>query len=352
MVKRGSPSGVVRLPQQALVDQRRHAVKHIEDGHRPRRRRPRAADRLGRLQRAAAHEDGQPAEQRLLGRRPAGRSSRRWRRAGSAGARAGRARRRSAAAARRSRRASSASRREHLMPRRRQLDRQRQPVQPRGRSRPRPARSRRSARSPARTAGARSHEQAHGRRTASQASGRRRAARSGSASGGTAYSCSPRRCSAARLVTSTSAAGGRQQLGDEPARPRAPARSCPAPAAAAGRAGSSLGSRRSGRPPASRTPSAWAMVGTTRAGSRIGARSTRRARRPAKCAEQSAATWSARRVLPMPPGPVSVSSRTSSRSSRIWSLGKLALAPDQRRRLGRQVVHADVDRGERRSLIQ
>ena len=92
------------LAQQALLDQRLDAVQDHQverrqrDGRRARARRLAGADRLGGLQRAAP-EDGQPPEQRLLVRRPAGRSSRRWRRAGSAGGPAGRARRRSGAAA-------------------------------------------------------------------------------------------------------------------------------------------------------------------------------------------------------------------------------------------------------------
>ena len=74
-------------PQQALVDQRRDAVEDVEAEARPRA----AADRLGRLQREAAGEDGQPAEERLLVGGRAGRGSRRWRRASSAAGRAGRA---------------------------------------------------------------------------------------------------------------------------------------------------------------------------------------------------------------------------------------------------------------------
>ena len=61
-----------------------------------------------------------------------------------------------------------------------------------------------------------------------------------------------------------------------------------------------------------------------------------------------AATCSARRVLPVPPGPVSVSSRGSSRSAR--DLVELALAPHERRQLRRQVVGPRVERADRREV--
>ncbi len=56
------------------------------------------------------------------------------------------------------------------------------------------------------------------------------------------------------------------------------------------------------------------MVASTRAGSRIGVRSTN-STPSAKAGSRSAATWRARRVLPMPPGPVSVRRRTAGASS-------------------------------------
>ena len=66
-----------------------------------------------------------------------------------------------------------------------------------------------------------------------------------------------------------------EQLGHQRARPRPPARSCRAPAAAAGRA-RNAGSRSTGGSAAlSRTPRAWAIAGATRPGSLIGARRTK-----------------------------------------------------------------------------
>ena len=63
-----------------------------------------------------------------------------------------------------------------------------------------------------------------------------------------------------------------------------------------------------GMPGASRTPSAWAIAGRTRAGSRSGARSTKTT--PSGNAGAAARAASiASRVLPTPPGPVSVTRR-------------------------------------------
>ena len=64
--------------------------------------------------------------------------------------------------------------------------------------------------------------------------------------------------------------------------------------------------------PASRIPRSAAIVEMTSAGSLIGARSTNQTP-SAKSSSSAAATCSARRVLPMPPGPVSVTRRTSLR---------------------------------------
>ena len=94
----------------------------------------------------------------------------------------------------------------------------------------------------------------------------------------------------------------------------------------------------SGRPGSSRTPSAPATA--WRHQRRVGQRrqldqpdAVRVARRAA-----SAATCSARRVLPPPPAPVSVTSRCAASSAR--DLGQLALAPDEAGQLQRQVVRA------------
>ena len=64
------------------------------------------------------------------------------------------------------------------------------------------------------------------------------------------------------------------------------------------------------RCPVSPTPTAWATAEATKAGSRIAARGTNAAP-SAKSPANSLATRSARLVLPTPPGPVSVTNRTS-----------------------------------------
>ena len=86
--------------------------------------------------------------------------------------------------------------------------------------------------------------------------------------------------------------------------------------------------------------------GATSAGSRIGASATKQTP-SAKSSSQLGGHLEARRVLPMPPGPVSVSRRTSGRRS-SWSADgvDLPLAADQRRGLGRQVVRAAARRAQ------
>ena len=81
------------------------------------------------------------------------------------------------------------------------------------------------------------------------------------------------------------------------------------------------------RPPASTTPRAWAIVEATRAGSRTAARATNdgpvgEVRRPARRRR-----WRARRVLPTPPGPVSVTSRTPSSPQQAAHRRHLASRP-------------------------
>ena len=118
-----------------------------------------------------------------------------------------------------------------------------------------------------------------------------------------------------------------------PARPPGPARSCRAPAAAAGRAGSPSGcpGAAARRPRGSPAPGRWSRAPAP--GSLIGASATKNTP-SANWSSSSAATWRPRRVLPVPPGPVSVTSRTSSRSEqRLRPSATVALAPDQRRRL-------------------
>ena len=70
-----------------------------------------------------------------------------------------------------------------------------------------------------------------------------------------------------------------------------------------------------GTAPLSLSPSACAIVGSTSSGSAIGASATKNT--PCgKSSTSSAAACSPSRVLPVPPGPVSVNRRTSSRRSR------------------------------------
>ena len=88
------------------------------------------------------------------------------------------------------------------------------------------------------------------------------------------------------------------------------------------------------------------MVGTTRPGSTSRERRTNQTP-SGNASTSSAATWMARRVLPMPPGPVSVTSRTSSRSSSADERSQLLLTTQQRRGLDRQVVLVGVERLER-----
>ena len=91
------------------------------------------------------------------------------------------------------------------------------------------------------------------------------------------------------------------------------------------------------------------MVDGTSTGSVIGASSTRKT--PcSKSPTRSAATWRLRRVLPVPPGPVSVTRRTSSWSSSA-DLGHLALATEQGGRVGREVVRTSVE-GEQRGKVR
>ena len=63
----------------------------------------------------------------------------------------------------------------------------------------------------------------------------------------------------------------------------------------------------------------------------------------------SAATWSARRVLPVPPGPVSVSRRVV--AEQLLRLGDQRLAADEARQLERQVVGRGVERARAREVV-
>ena len=226
----------------------------------PRDRRPNTPDRLRGLQGEAADEDGQAAEERLLGRgeqvvAPGDGVARIVRRrcrqiaraAASATAGAGRA----GPAAPLGGGARSGPRPA------------RSPAAARpggGRSRPRPPRSRRSGRTPGATAWARATKSctAARPRRRRRRRARSRAGRAGSASGGTGKPCSPGERSGARLVTRTVRRGqAARSVGHEGRRRRARARSCPAPAAGRWSRRCSMSSALgSGRGRSSRTPSA------------------------------------------------------------------------------------------------
>ena len=203
-------------------------------------------------------------------------------------------------------------RRQQLAARGGELDRERQPVEP-------PADLRDVPRTLLCRARRRDRRHAHARRRGERRRWRRAprtsASRRGSAarSGGTGYSCSPRRRSGARLVASTASRGA--------------AASSSATSGAAWSSCSKLSSSEQdapvaqvlreriggGRSPSS-TSSASRSSSASSAGSATGARSTKTA--PSRSsAASSSATASASRVLPVPPGPVSVTRRTSSRRS-------------------------------------
>ena len=121
-------------------------------------------------------------------------------------------------------------------------------------------------------------------------------------------------------------------------RPR-PVRGCPARARSA-----SPRSARPGRPAAagrprwSRPPRRRCEAAPARAG-----RSTRAARTPSRAGSDHPVahpTAIASRVLPMPPGPVRVTNRTSGVCEQFRDLGDVVLASDQRRRRHRQGARA------------
>ena len=249
---------------------------------------------------------------RLLRPRPAGRSSRRSCRAASLAARQVARARRSGGRSRCSSRASKRRGREQLDARRRQLDRQRQPIEAARRSPPRrrvlvgqvEVRAGRRARAATKSATAACSLPA--RPTGGSRS------RSGRASGGTVNSCSPRDTQ-------------RDAAGDQHLQPRAGRQQVRQSGAAAehllevvehqqellvaqeGRQtlGAAAGRRRRARRAPARS------VGGTRSGSPIGARATKQtpSAKSARAARPRPAR--ARRVLPTPPGPVSVTSRVS-----------------------------------------
>ena len=118
-----------------------------------------------------------------------------------------------------------------------------------------------------------------------------------------------------RLVTSSFSCGAsREQVGERGRRLDEVLEVVEDEAGAASRRGSAPRLSATGTAPLSLSPSVCAIVGSTSAGSAIGASATKNT--PCgKSSTSSAAAWSPSRVLPVPPGPVSVSRRTSSRRS-------------------------------------
>ena len=256
--------------EQGVVGERGDAVQRVG-----------AADGFGGLQREAADEHAELGEQALRRARRAGRSSSRSRRAASAGA-AGASR--GPALSRSSRRVEAVEDLgggEDLDPGGGELDRQRQPVEPRA-----------DLRDPRLVAGLELQPRVDGAGAAQEQRdrglGRQRAERE------LVLGRDPQRRAAG---DDQLRAGRRREHAAELAAPRpAPARSCrrrrsvcearaPARARRATRAGSSTAPSAIIRAPSGNAP-------------------------PSRCASSSA-----NRVLPIPPGPVSVSSRTSRRSS-------------------------------------
>ena len=330
------------LAQQALVEQRGDRVERV--GRRPASPANRPADPLDRGQTGAAGEHRQAGEERADRPARAGRSSSRSRRAASAGARAG------CCAPPASRLSCSPSRDRMRLrgedpdARRGQLDGQRQPVQPDA-----DLGDRRRVRGVDREVRAHGHgpldEQGHRRelreRLEVRADGSGRAARA-AAPGIPAHR---RRAAATRLVASTRASGQPgQQLADlrrgldhllEVVEHQQHAACRPA----------GLRAGRAAPPPGSGMPSAWAMVGEHQGGLVDRCPAARRRRRRGMRSMASAASCSESRVLPVPPGPVSVSSAPAPAARPPPR--QLALAAQEGRELGGQVVGHRVQRAQR-----
>ena len=251
--------------------------------------------------------------------RRAARSSSRSSRRACAAAAAGRARRRSGTTGARSSRSRIVVERQHARPGGGELDRQRQPVEPRADRLDVGAVARRC-----RGQGARP------RRAAAKRSRRRRPLRAASSR----YSCSAPRCRRSRLVASTFSRGQRSTRRRPAARRRGPTRSCRARAAPGSiEAAVERVDRRLagllGRPRAS----ARAPPDERRTTAPRPARRRRRRRRRSR--PRSRAASSASRVLPTPPGPVSVTTGASPASSTRISSSSRRAAENPVRRRGR-----------------
>jgi hypothetical protein len=149
--------------------------------------------------------------------------------------------------------------------------------------------------------------------------------RAGRGSGGTGSSCSPRRRSGARLVLSTNSCG--QDWIRSATWGAAPSR-CSTLSSTSRRCLSRRWARTASLALVARScrPSVVAMLAATRAGSLTGAKATIAAPSRNEPAARPAASI-ASRVFPVPPTPVSVTSRTSPRSRMSSSLSRSASRP-------------------------
>ena len=135
------------------------------------------------------------------------------------------------------------------------------------------------------------------------------------ASGRTGYSCSPWIRSGARLVTTTFESGRGPQQPRRRRRPhRGGARSCRGPGASTDRQGMATGRSAAGRSGPSKRPSDPRDHAADLCRARRSRRGPRTRRRPGIDAAWPRASSTARLVLPMPPGPVSVIRRPPSSS--------------------------------------
>ena len=166
---------------------------------------------------------------------------------------------------------------------------------------------------------------------------------------GTGYSCSPETRSAIRVVTRHARCrAAPQQVSDDRARSDdllevVEDQQHPLLADVSARVSMA------GRLRLSATPSIRAIVAATSAGSRTGSSATNQIP-SGNSSAAAAATCSESRVLPVPPGPVRVSSRVP--ASNATGLVELLVAADERRELGRQVVRPGVERSQWREIVR
>ena len=99
-----------------------------------------------------------------------------------------------------------------------------------------------------------------------------------------------------------------------------------------------------------RRPPGWRRRSTAPDPGRAGHRAARTTSHPGRPAAASAAAWSPSRVLPVPPGPVSVTRRTAGSRTRATIASELRFPADERRRLDRQVRRQRVEPACRRKV--